>query len=260
MSDTPSTRTGAPAAPPPPKRVRSLVTLLSGVLLVYLAAAYLVAPAAWKRYARHHPSLADVPGITHTGSGIPGDPVNVSLIGAKAEVIRAMLAARWYPADPLSLRSCLEIAEATVLKRTYDDAPVSSLYLWGRKEDLAFEQPVGRDPRKRHHVRFWRAPKDDPDGRPVWVGAAIYDDRVGFSHRTGPITHHTGADVDAERDLLFRDLEGTGDLAETYVVRGFHKVCQGRNGGGDPWHTDGDLYAGILKSPIVGPVLVGGKP
>jgi hypothetical protein len=133
------------------------------------------------------------------------------------------------------------------LRRSYDDAPVSNLYLWGRKEDLAFEKLVGRDPSKRHHVRFWRSDKDDPDGRPVWLGAAIFDDRVGLSRTTGQVTHHTAADIDAERDTLFRDLEATGELQETYVVPGFHQVSRGRNGGGDPWYTDGDLYVAVIK-------------
>jgi hypothetical protein len=123
---------------------------------------------------------------------------------------------------------------------------VSNLYLWGRKEDLAFEQPVGDNPRQRHHVRFWRADQVDRDGRPVWVGAAIYDTRVGFSDTTGQITHHTAADIDAERDKLFRDLEQTGGLSEVYTIKGFHKILQGRNGGGDPWHTDGRLDVGVI--------------
>jgi hypothetical protein len=208
--------------------------------------AYLVMPFDWTRYTRKHPSLDAIPHITYAADGIPGDPLNVALIGTETELKKIMLAAKWYPADPLTLRSCLEIAEATVLKRPYDDAPVSSLYLWGRKEDLAFEQPVGDDPRQRHHVRFWRSDQVDHDGRPVWVGAAIYDTRVGFSDTTGQITHHTGADIDAERDYLFRDLEQTGDLAEMYSIPGFHKILSGRNGGGDPWHTDGKLYVGVI--------------
>jgi hypothetical protein len=214
-----------------------------------------VVPAGWKRYTRRHPSLEDIPGIAYAADGIPGDPINVALIGTKADVVRVLLAAKWYPADPLTLRSCLEIAEATVLKRKYDAAPVSSLYLFGRKEDLAFEQPVGPDPRKRHHVRFWRSDKADPDGRPLWVGAAIYDEHVGFSRTTGQVTHVTGPDIDDERDLLFHDLEETGDLSEVYIEHGFHKVREGRNGGGDPWHTDGDLYTGVIKpaSPAPSP-------
>jgi hypothetical protein len=91
----------------------------------------------------------------------------------------------------LTLDSCLEIAEASVLKRPYDDAPVSNLYLFGRKQDLAFEQAVGGDPRHRHHVRFWRTDDVDTDGRPVWVGSAVYDERVGLSRTTGQVTHVT---------------------------------------------------------------------
>ena len=50
-----------------------------------------------------------------------------------------MLAARWYPAGPLTLHSCLKIAADTVFRRRYDDAPVSNLYLFGRKEDLCWQ-------------------------------------------------------------------------------------------------------------------------
>jgi hypothetical protein len=227
---------------------RTAFLLAVGLVLTFLVAAYLVVPWAWKRYERRHPALDDVPGITQTAAGIPGDPVNMALIGTKADLIKIMLAARWHPADPLSLKSCLEIAEATVLKRSYEDAPVSSLYLFGRKEDLAFEQAVGDNPRERHHVRFWQSDERDPDGRPVWMGSAVYDKGVGLSHTTGQITHHTAADVDAERDYLFRGLEQTGDLAERYVVDGFHKKLEGRNGGGDPWRTDGRLCVGVIAA------------
>jgi hypothetical protein len=157
-----------------------------------------------------------------------------------------MAAATWYPADPLGLRSDLEIAADTVLKRADDRAPVSNLYLFGRKEDLAFEQPVGDSPRRRHHVRFWRAEKAAVDGRPVWVGSAVYDKRVGFSRTTGQITHVTAPNIDAERGYLFECLKKTRDLSETYFVDDFHKVRKGRNGGGDPWETDGRLDVGII--------------
>ncbi|MFO0899499.1 MAG: LssY C-terminal domain-containing protein [Pirellulales bacterium] len=212
----------------------------------YFAAAYLIAPFAWKRYVHKHPALDNVPGITETKTGIPGDPLNVGLIGTREQVVQIMTAANWPEAKPLSLHSDLKIAEATVLERPDAQAPVSSLYLFGRKEDLAFEQQVGHDPRQRHHVRFWKTTEED-SGRPVWVGSAVFDRRVGFSHTTGQITHHTAPNVDAERDKLFRDLTQTGELAEQYVVPDFHKVRHGRNGGGDPWTTDGSLYMGVIK-------------
>ena len=237
-------------APHPARKLRlrrRAVSVFSVVLLIYLVAAYLIIPGLWGRYARRHPSLEDIPGVTRTGEGTDGDPLNVALIGTKAEVMRIMVAARWYPADPLTLRSCLEIAEATVLKRPYDAAPVSSLYLFGRKEDLAFEQPVGKDPRQRHHVRLWLTKTTDTDGRPMWIGADIFDQHVGINRTNGQITHVTAADIDAERDYLFRDLKATGSLVDTYAEDGFHKILKGKNGGGDPWFTDGRLVVGIIK-------------
>ena len=226
--------------------MRRIAIGLTTLLLTYLVVAYLVMPLVWTWYVRDHPTLDAVPHITFTADGLPGDPLNVALIGTETALKKILLAAKWDQADPLTLRSSLEIAEAAILERPYVDAPVSNLYLWGRKEDLAFEQPVGDNPRQRHHVRFWRADQVDRDGRPVWVGAAIYDTSVGFNDTTGQITHHTAADIDAERDKLFRDLKQTGDLSEVYTIQGFHKILQGRNGGGDPWHTDGGLAVGVI--------------
>jgi hypothetical protein len=251
--------TQEPTIPEPPRvtdstprrrrrRFRLVLAIFAAFVLVYLAVAYLLVPGLWRLYGHRHPSFEDIPRITYTRDGHPGDPLNVALIGTETQVKKIMLKAGWYPADKITLKSCLEIAEASVLRRKYDDAPVSALYFDGKKQALAFEQPVGDSPRKRNHVRFWPTGLVDEDGRPAWVGSATYDRKVGLSHTTGQITHHIGADVDAERDHLFQDLEKTGDLAQVYVVDGFHTVLEGRNGGGDPWHTDGKLYAGVIRA------------
>ncbi len=234
-------------APTPGRRLRTRIAIVVGiVLLAWLVTAYLLMPTYWVRYAHRHPAFDDLPRVTRTGDDIPGDPLNVALVGTEVRVKKIMLAAHWYPADALTLKSCLEIAADSVLKRPYNDAPVSSLYLFGRKEDLAFEQPVGDSPRHRHHVRFWRTAQADADGRPIWVGSAVYDERVGLSRKTGQITHVTAADIDAERDYLFRDLQATGALTEVFFIDDFHTERSGRNGGGDPWFTDGRLEAGVI--------------
>lgn len=226
---------------------RKKLALFLGMFVIgWFIAAYLLFPDLWKRYAHRHPAFENMPGVTYTGDGIPADPINVSLIGTKAEVMKIMLAAKWYPADPLTLKSCLEIAEASVFKRAYEDAPVSNEYLFGRKQDLAFEQAVGDNPRHRHHVRLWESDRRGLDGRPIWLGAAIYDERVGLSRTTGQITHITSGNVDAERDLLFRDLKQTGDLSEFEIIEDFHKAREGRNGEGVRWFTDGNLYEGVI--------------
>lgn len=222
------------------------VLLSIGLILAYVIVAYLVVPAIWLAYVRRHLPLDDTPRITRTGAGIPGDPLNVALIGTETELKKMMLEANWYPADPLTLRSCAKIASATVLKRTYDRAPVSNLYLWGRKEDLAFEQPLGGNPRQRHHVRFWRSSSLATDGRPVWFGAATCDRSVGLSHTTGQVTHHIAPDIDTERDHLIDSLQRTDGLWGTTVVSDFHRLRRGRNGGGDPWETDGDLCLAVI--------------
>jgi hypothetical protein len=251
MSDPASPDVTESPPPEPAKRHarwRRLTGIVVGLLLVWAVVAYIAIPAWWKRYARRHPALDGIPGITQTVDGIPGDPVNVALAGTKEELVHIMLAAKWYPADPLSLESSLKIAVDAVFKRPDPDAPVSNLYLFGRKEDIAFQQDLNDNPRKRHHVRFWKWDKTWDDGRPIWAGSAVFDERVGLSRRTGQITHVTAPDLDEERDYLFECLEKTGDLSEKFVVEGFHKVRSGKNGGGDPWTTDGALWAGIIKA------------
>ncbi len=52
--------------------------------------------------------------------------------------------------------------------------------------------------------------------------------------------------IDTERDYLFDNLQATGGLLQFEVVDDFHKVREGRNGGGDPWHTDGRLFVGAV--------------
>jgi hypothetical protein len=190
-----------------------------------------------------HPVLDDVPRVTRTMAGIHGDPVNVAMIGTKEELVAAMLVAKWQPADPITFKSSVKLVQSVVLHRPDETAPVSNLYLWKRKENLAFEQEVGKDSRRRHHVRFWESTKQ-VDGRPLWLGAATFDRKVGFSHTTGMITHHIDANIDADRDKLMKDLTAAGRLLSTEGIEGFQPKHNGRNGGGDPYHTDGTLLLG----------------
>lgn len=70
---------------------------------------------------------------------------------------------------------------------------------------------------------------------------------VGLSHTTGQITHHISPDIDLERDHVIDSLLRAGALSETYWVADFHKTLTGKNGGGDPYHTDGRLEVGVLS-------------
>ena len=222
-------------------RLQRFLLLAIAVVLAYTALAYLALPALWSHY-EHQKRLANLPMVTQTAQGIPGDPINVGLIGDDKDVLCAMQAAGWFPADPVTLKSSIEIAGSVLLDRPYRDAPVSPLFYLDRREDFAFEKPDGRSADHRHHVRFWKVLDQGQEQRPVWLGAVTYDRSVGVSHYTGAITHHIGPDIDAERKLLAADLEAAALVDAKYQVTGIGPTLTGRNGGGDPYYTDGEVW------------------
>jgi hypothetical protein len=193
-----------------------------------------------------HPALARSPRHTTTSRGHQGDAVNVAFVGTEEDLHRTLSAAGWYAADPITLKTSLEIAADVVLHKPYAHAPVSDLFLWGRKQDAAFEQPVGDSPKQRHHVRFWRSHDRDRAGRPLWLGAATYDKRVEISRTTGGITHKISPNIDGERNKLVADSIRAGALDGYYWVEQFHAQAEGKNGGGDPYFTDRRLAVGII--------------
>ena len=219
------------------------VFIVGGVLYGLLA--YLLLPLSWRHY-EHQKGLADLSMVTRTGDGIPGDPINVGLVGSQEDVVCAMQAAGWYPADPVTLRTSIEIIGSVLLDRPYHDAPVSGLFYDGRRQDLAFEKPGGKSAYRRHHVRFWKALDRGQEGRVVWLGAVTFDRGVGFSHDDARVTHHIAPDIDAERDLLVGDLTAAKVVTTVYEVTGIGPTVDGRNGGGDLYYTDGEIKIAVL--------------
>ena len=193
-----------------------------------------------------HPALAGSPRHTTTAQGRQGDAVNVALIGSEEELHQALAVAGWYAADPITLETSLRIAADCVLHKPYAHAPVSDLYVWGRKQDAAFEQPVGDSPKQRHHVRFWRSRELDRSGRPLWLGAATFDERVEISRTTGGFTHKNSPNIDSERNKILGDAITARALDGYYWVEQFHRQRDGRNGGGDPYFTDRRLAVGVI--------------
>jgi hypothetical protein len=235
----------------PPSRKRRILILFLKALIVFVAfwllAAYVILPALWRHF-EHQPSLENAPKASLTAQGIPGDPLNVALIGTEEGLIHAMLGSGWKPADPITLMSSARIASSVLLNKPYADAPVSSLFVFGRKQDLAFEKADGKSARHRHHVRFWKSADLGRGGVPLWIGAVTFDRSVGLSHLTGQITHHIGPDIDAERDALIGDLRKAGRLSQIFQVTGVGSTLVGHNGGGDLYYTDGELTVGVLVS------------
>ncbi len=222
-----------------------MLALVLIALLLYLLIAYLFLPFFWKHYERQ-PEMKGAPTRTRTKEGIPGDPLNIGLVGDEDRLRRSLGTAGWLPADPLGVGSLWGMAKTLALKEPYPTAPISPLYLFDRKEDLAFEKAAGPTLKQRHHVRFWRADALAPPGTLFWIGATTYDVKIGLSHYTGQVLHHISADIDAERDLLIQDLNQAGCLTAHYSVSGLGPTLNGRNGEGDWFFTDGDVCIGVL--------------
>lgn len=219
--------------------------MLALIGAVYALIAYLVLPSIWNQY-EHQPGIAGRSMATQTAAGIPGDPLNIGLVGGRADVILALHAAGWFPADPVTLRSSIEIVGSVLLDRPYRTAPVSPLLYDGRREDLAYERQDGGSARRRHHVRLWQVLDSGAEGRPVWLGAATFDQGVGLSHYTGQVTHVIAPDIDAERDFFVRSLVDAGMAESLYQVPGVGPTLFGRNGEGSRYQTDGELRFVLL--------------
>ena len=132
-----------------------------------------------------------------------------------------MLAAGWTRADDVTLASSWRIVTGTLTRKSYDEAPVSPLFLFGRQQDFAYQQEVAGNPAKRHHVRFWRIPDGWllPGGRRVdWLAAGTFDRAVGFSLFTLQVTHKIDADTDIERDHIVATVLGGNPDARVDVL------------------------------------------
>jgi hypothetical protein len=123
---------------------------------------------------------------------------------------------------------------------------VSPLYFEGRHEDLAFEKPVGRSADRRQHVRLWLALDSGAQGHPVWLGSASFDSGVTLSRDTGQIMRKIAPNIDQERDELIRALDQARALSNVVQIKGIGPTVRGRNGEGDPYYTDDEIWVTTL--------------
>ena len=206
--------------------------------VTYGLAAYVVLPRVIRvglMLLRHR----HVPAYTTTGDGLPGDPVNLALLGTLAELRAAFAALGWQEADPLGFASSWRMVRAFLFNASYPTAPFSTLFLFARGQDIGFQKAIGDSPRKRHHVRFWglslakaqetagttslwqnRGQPADGE-RAIWIGAATRDTGFALTRWSFQITHATDSDTNAERDLVIAELKARqliGDV-KAYVDR-----------------------------------------
>jgi LssY C-terminus len=228
--------------------------------LTYGIAAYIVLPRA-VRMGLKILQRKLVPSFTVTGDGLPGDPVNVALIGTLHELKAAFAAVGWAQADPLGLTSSWHMTRAFVFNAPYPTAPFSTLYLFGRGQDIGFQKAINDSPRKRHHIRFWalglshaddawgasnfwlNTDRPPDDARVIWVGAGTQDTGLSLTQLTFQITHATDSDTNAERDFVIAELTKGRMIEAVRIVRSGQRIGTERV---NHYVTDGEIILASL--------------
>jgi len=189
-----------------------------------------------------------------TRQGVSSDPLNIKLVATEAQLATALAAAGWLRADELAVVTAVRITVDSLLRRPYPSAPVSSLYLYGRPQDFAFQRP-GASARERDHVRFWDTGERASDGRPIWIGGATRDVDIELSRVSHLPTHRIAPDVDTERDIVVRDLVATGWVIQQEFEPGFGRPVVLRNANGHEYVTDGRIAVIVLADvPVLLPL------
>lgn len=211
--------------------------LLAGVRVARAARRLHIASLPGRQASRVQPGQA-IPPTNFARDGRPSDPLNIRITGTADQLASAFVAAGWYRADEITLLTSFRISLDALLARKYSSAPVSDLFLFGRKQDFAFEKP-GRSVRERDHVRFWKSAEPHTDGRQLWIGGATRDSRVELSKTNFLPTHGIAPDVDSEREQVAHDLVRTGWVVSESLVPSFPGPTRMANASGDPYFTDG---------------------
>ena len=135
--------------------------------------------------------------------------------------------------------SLLKMAASSLLGSEYRYSPVSSLYVFDRAQDAAFQK--ARDNiDQRNHLRVWLTPMRF-EGKPVWIGQISRDIGVRLTWKT-ITTHKIDPDVDETREYLLEDIAYAQSLAKLGYVKGVGAAPYDDPRGnltGDPYFTDG---------------------
>lgn len=168
-----------------------------------------------------------------------GDPLNIVIIGEPRDVYYAVIRAGWDETEAVTAASGWKTAASFFTGGAYRYSPISSLYLYGRKQDVALQR-IRENIHERNHFRLWLAPMTFM-GQTVWIGQISRDIGVRFTRKT-ITTHKIDPDVDETREFLVENLAYSQVLAKFAYVGGVGEVSIDEPRGnltGDPWFTDG---------------------
>jgi LssY C-terminus len=191
--------------------------------------------------------FANIPRRVGDLQGNPGDMVNYALIGTQDQITKAFTAAGWVQVDKTTQDAVVHGLISTLSHSAYTEMPMSTLYLFGRSQDLSFARG---DPLAvaaiRHHLRVWKT-TETVGGEEFWVGSATHDNGFEKDQRNGGITHHIDANVDQERDFLEQSFAGAGVIAGAAYVTPSNPLTTAKTATGGSFQSDGRIVVMDLK-------------
>ena len=95
--------------------------------------------------------------VTNSSGDNTGDPLNIVLIGEPRALYYAVIRAGWDETETVTATSGWKTAASFFSGGAYRYSPVSSLYLFGRKQDVALQR-IRENIHERNHFRLWLAP------------------------------------------------------------------------------------------------------
>jgi hypothetical protein len=176
-----------------------------------------------------------------------GDMVNFVLVGSEQQVKDALDAASWRIADTDNKEAVLKAVLETYQKKDYLQMPMSTLYLFGRKQDYGYELAQAYSVvASRHHFRIWKAPVTW-NGQTMWAGAGTHD--IGFEkdQRNGKVTHKIDPAIDGERDNIGQTLQTSGKVKSLYYYLPPDPVQGAKNATGGGYHSDGRILVVVVQ-------------
>jgi hypothetical protein len=186
--------------------------------------------------------LARYPCCTTNASGsLPGDPLNLVLIGNADDLFTAFVRRGWHATEATYAGSVRKTVASYLFGERYIYSPISPLYALGRPQDIAFQKARGTI-HQRNHLRLWLTPLRHR-GKSVWLGQVSRDIGVKFTTRAPVLfTHVIDPDVDETRDALVQDLLYSRGLVKIGYLMGAPPATDwhpARNLTADPYFTDG---------------------
>lgn len=201
--------------------------------------------------------LEQLPVTTTDKSGKGGgDPINLVVVADENnEVGLSFLRNNWDVTEILTFGNALKLIRSFLFDTSWRTSPVSSLYLFGRRQDFAL-QKARSTIHERNHLRLWLAPFL-LEGRYVFVGQISRDIGLRFSFKApGFWTHKIDPETDEARDYIVQEMLLAGSVSQVAWVGGVGAHPQdapGRNLTGDPWYTDGYRVVLFLSNQPIPP-------